>query len=287
LACHHLDEAAEDIGGEAVLPYRSGLVLERDGGELGDRVPDGLVFGQDLFVEVHLVDQRIAPESIGQTRSVAQQIADGNLPISRHGLQHLLPRLRIEFFHADLDALELRQPSRNRIVEEKVAFFVEDHDRDTGDRFAHRVDAKDRLFRHRRSGLNVLHAIGPELDHLASPRHDGHRTGEVMCFDVPPDEVVDAGEARAGDADVLRCGIGKALAADDRTDRNDNGHQSRGSADHHGASSNRRDGSECRAFRFRMQRVPACSFATECDAVGAMISSRDRDRDPASPSATP
>jgi hypothetical protein len=41
------------------------------------------------------------------------------------------------------------------------------------------------------------------LDHPAAPRDDGDRAGEVMCFEVPLDEVVDAGEAMTRHPDVL------------------------------------------------------------------------------------
>jgi len=95
-----------------------------------------------------------------------------------------------------------------------VALLVEDHHRDTRDRFAHRVDAEDRVLRHRYFSFDVLHAVSLELDHLAASGDDRHRTGEVMRHEVPLDEVVDPGEAGAGHADVFRRGEGEALRTD-------------------------------------------------------------------------
>jgi len=233
---HNLYKTAKDIGGEAVLPDGAWPVFEWNRGELGDRVLNGLVFCQDLFFEVHLIDQGGAPETVGQTRGVTEQVTDRDLAIRGNGLQNPLLRRLVNLFHADLETLEFWEIPRNRIVEQEVAFLEEHHDRNTGDRLGHGIDPKDRTFRHWHAGLDVLHPVGLELNHLPVAGHHGHRTGEVVCLEVPFDEIIDAREAIGRHTDILWGGRREALTPDDGATEDDDDDEGRDRGVFHGSS---------------------------------------------------
>ena len=137
-----LDEPAEHVGGDAVVPARSRLKDERLGGggfhELGER-PDVRV-ELDRAVAIERIDRVLVLESVGEPRGVDHEVVHGDGPREGH---------RGEAF--GLAALEHPCPGergdelRDRIVELEAAILVEHQRRDGRDRLRHRVDAVNRV----------------------------------------------------------------------------------------------------------------------------------------------
>ena len=71
----------------------------------------------------------------------------------------------------DDDFPELRDESGNRIVEIEAALLVQHHHRHRGDRPGHRVDAKQRTRRHRRSRRDLLNPHGFQVADVPASRY--------------------------------------------------------------------------------------------------------------------
>ena len=67
------------------------------------------------------------------------------------------------------------------IVEPELALLVQHHHRDGGDRLGHRVDAEERPRRHRRAGLQVLHADGFEVRRPSRCARPRRRRRQSCC----------------------------------------------------------------------------------------------------------
>ena len=101
-------------------------------------------------------------------------------------------------------ARELRRVLGDRIVELPLALLVELHHRDAGDRLRHRVDAEQRIERHRLVGR--LLADTPEVRDLAVTDQDVGHAGGVAVGDRLLHACVERVEAGLGEAERGRIG---------------------------------------------------------------------------------
>ncbi len=162
-----LDDAAEDVGRQAVVPRRARLAHERLRRELVDALLQRHVSGRQAVDDpdrpVGVADGPVVQEAVGQARTMGEEIADG----------HAAPRvLGLALLAGDALLLEGRDEARHRIVQAQLALLVEHHDRHAGDRLAHRRDAEDGVLAHRRLALDVLEPGRVDVDHLAVARDE-------------------------------------------------------------------------------------------------------------------
>ena len=197
-----LHDAAEEVGGEAVLPGRSGLVDERN-----LRQPLDLLGGRQVaHVEVdgaglieaglgeRLLDGGIGGQlAIGEAGGVAEEVLNGHRPLRRD----LAARGR------DLHVLEGRQPLRDGIDQLQHAVLDQEQGCDRDHRLGHRVDAEDRVGPHRIGAGGIAHAEGPRVDEAALARnhHDGAR--ELLVVDLLAEGAREQIEPGRGHPDAL------------------------------------------------------------------------------------
>ena len=136
-AGNDLDDAAENVGGAAVIPFRAGLAHQRQAGDQRG------VFGiADLAAAqprllIQLLHQAVAGVVVGDARGVAQQILDRHRPLQRHEVELAV------VLDADLLVGKFRDEFRDGIVEQEMAVLDQHHDADRDDRLGHREDAED------------------------------------------------------------------------------------------------------------------------------------------------
>ncbi len=170
------DDAAEDVGGAAVVPFGAGLAHQRQARD------QGRVFGvADLAAAqprllIHLLHQAVTGMVVSDARGVPQQVLHGHRPPKRHQIELAV------VLDADLLIGKFRDELRNGVAEQEMAILDQHHDAGRDDRLGHRKDAKDRIVRHRRGGRRALLAEGFEPADLTAPRHHrGHaRDGSLV-----------------------------------------------------------------------------------------------------------
>ena len=187
----YLHEVAEHVGRHAVVPLRAGRKLQRDLREIVDHSGErrARCAAADLRRAVHRIDRVCAEESVRQPRRVRQQILDGHRPRGRGRLIRLRIAAREHFQIAPL-----RDVLRDRVVQLERAFFVQHHQRDAGDRLAHRIDAENRVARDRRRAFDVAFAVGEEMRLFAVARNQAQIAGQLAAVDVTFDERLDVAE---------------------------------------------------------------------------------------------
>ena len=72
----------------------------------------------------------------------------------------------------------------DRLVERDAAFLDQHHEGHAGDRFGHRIDAKDGVVFHRRLALDVGKALHRAVDHLAAAVDQELRSRKAAGIDV-------------------------------------------------------------------------------------------------------
>ncbi|MOA24225.1 hypothetical protein D3C78_1448980 [compost metagenome] len=90
-ARHHLDDAAQHVGGHAIFERSTWLALQRQPGELGQHFRIGLTTAQEVPLAVHALNQRIAEGAVGQTGGVPEQVVHGHLALRWLKIQATLP----------------------------------------------------------------------------------------------------------------------------------------------------------------------------------------------------
>ena len=178
LAGDDLDDAAEDVGRAAVVPFRAGLADQRHAGDHGRVFGVGDLAAAQPRLLVELLHRAVAGVVVGQARGVPQQVLNGHLPLHRHELELAV------VLDADLLVGKLRDEFRDGIAEEEVAVLDQHHDADRDDRLGHREDAEDAVVRHRRGGRRALPADRIEPADLAAPRHHHGRAGQGSLVDL-------------------------------------------------------------------------------------------------------
>ena len=191
---HRFDQAAEHVGGHAVVPHGAGLVLQGQRGELDHELCRGLVQIHRVGGTIRRLHHRIAELAIGDAGGVAQQVLHRDLALDRLEVKPA-PAIRAHRFDADSQVLQFRQIGGHRIDQPQPSFFCQHHHRTGDDRLGHRGDAKNRLGRHRL----VLFAVGitkrVAVGHFAAPRNQHHRAGNRAACYVGVEGRCDTGSA--------------------------------------------------------------------------------------------
>ena len=203
LAGDDFDDAAENVGGAAVVPFRAGLAHQRQAGDHRG------VFGiADLAAAqprllVHLLHQAVAGVVVGDARGVAQQILDRHRPLQRHEVELAV------VLDADLLVGKFRNEFRNGIAEQEMAVLDQHHDADRDDRLGHREDAEDRVVRHRCRCRRALPAERLEPADLAAPRHHHGRAGQGSLVDLALEGVRHPLQPGRREPERFRFGLGE------------------------------------------------------------------------------
>ena len=192
LAGHDLDDAAEDVGRQAVLPPRAGLVEQW---RLAQAL-DELVHGQRQRrhvrgLRVHLVDFRRPAVAVRETGGVAHQVLDRHLALDRSAL------------HADRLGLERGNVLRHGIRQQQATFLVQRQRRHRDERLRHRGDPEDRVRRHRRARRLVTEADGLDVRDPPLARDDDDGARDPPALDVGAQHLRDAREALGGQPHLL------------------------------------------------------------------------------------
>ncbi len=159
----HLDDAATDVGGHAVVPARTGIEQQRDARQELHRLGQADVGSgevAEIVVAIDGVDRVGEHEPVGQPRHVRQDVVHGDGPGRGPHLGCILAATR-----PHLHVAELGDPTIDPVLEQDLTPFVELHQRDRGDRLAHRVDAEDRVVGQGLSGGDVGGAVRVPVDH--------------------------------------------------------------------------------------------------------------------------
>ena len=192
LATDDLDQPADDVGGNRIVPGLPRRELQRHAGQGGDS------FDQPLAVEV-LAELQLAVgginvaellEAVGQAGGVAQEVDDQHRPVGR---------LRLEGLHVaavvDPEVLPFGNVPGHRIVESGQALLDQHHEGDRGDRLGHRVDAEEVVALQLALPFAVGEAQHGLIGQLAAPPDLDLGAGQLARVDVPLlEETLDAAE---------------------------------------------------------------------------------------------
>ncbi len=200
LARELFDEIALDVDGDAVGPARARLREQRNPAEALDHLRQRRGRIQHVAVDDHLVDRVGRAEDVAEPRGVGHQLAHRHRPA--RVLQ--LRRAVVVLSGVDLQFRELRNVARHGIVEPPLAFLVQHHHRNAGDRFAHRVDPEDRILLQRIAAADAALASRVEVDDLAVALDQPCESGDLLVVDDLRHRRVEALETVRGDADRLR-----------------------------------------------------------------------------------
>jgi hypothetical protein len=170
LSADRLDDAADPVDVDAVLPSLAGVEVERPAQcrHLA-RYDPGRAGGLDVAQRVRV------PEFIGKAGRVGQQVPEGDRPLG--GAQQRRATGAEAFEHLRRGQRGFADV-RHRCVEAEPALLDELHRPNAGDRLCHREDAEDRVERHWRPAAELAHAERPLVDrplvarrHRDDPRH--------------------------------------------------------------------------------------------------------------------
>ena len=189
----HLDDAAEDVGGDRVVPFGPRLEQQREAGpdvaglgqvRAGRRAP--LEPGRAVQ-RVH----RVHPvEAVGEPGRVGEQVPDPDRLGGGDG--HLL---LVRAAVVDADVVEGRDEFADRVGEREPALLVQDHRGDRGDRLGHRVDAPQGVVGHRQPRLDVARPAPGHVRQVAVPADREQPAGQAPVFHVAGEVRVDALES--------------------------------------------------------------------------------------------
>ena len=176
LTRHHLDEAAENVGGAAVVPFRAGLADQRQAGDDGSMFGVGDLAAAQPRLLIKLLHRGVAGMVVGDARGVAQQVLDRHRPPQRHQIELAIG------VDADLLVGKFRNVFGDGFVEQELAVLEQHHDADRNDRLGHREHAEQAVVGHRRGSRRALVAQCVEPADLAAPgHHHGHaRDGALV-----------------------------------------------------------------------------------------------------------
>jgi len=122
---------------------------------------------------------------------------------SAHERVNGLAGVGVETRNAHLKIRELRQKLRDRVAEDEPALLDEHHGGDRGERLGHRVQAKDRVLRHRRAGPRIALAEALEVRDLALARDEDDRTRVPTARNLGLQHLGDTRQPLRGESDVF------------------------------------------------------------------------------------
>ena len=152
-----------------------------------------------MRVAVHLVDRRVAEETVGEAGGVAHQLAHGGRVVGI-GENHLA--VGVDAL-VDLEVGELGDEFGDGVGGEPLALLVEDHHGDPGDRLGHGVVAENHVLGHGRRAGQVALAVGAVVDDLAVAGEDGDDAGDLLLVDGLLHKGVETLQALGGKAERL------------------------------------------------------------------------------------
>ena len=187
LAAEHLDQVAQHIGSDGVVPALPRGELQRQPRQLVDHLLQGIAPPRQAHAQfpVGRVDVAGMHEVVGQPGGVHEQVADGHGALAgRRGEQ----RVRTGGAHPQLF------PGGNiavhGIVQGEQAALVQDHQGDGGHRLGHGVDAHDGVGGHGRAPLHIPQARHVQVAGLAAPGDQRNAAGDLARLHVTPAQVL-------------------------------------------------------------------------------------------------
>ena len=180
---HSLDDQAEHVDREAVVPHRARLVAS--GALASASRNSGAGVGQGRGRRrgrPELVHRRVAAVAVGEARRVAQQVLHRGLALRLARSPRSFCR-GVSLDDADLHVGELRQVLADRIGQQQLALVVQHHDRDRNHRLGHRRDREDASAGHRRlaAGSASRRSRSRRAGLCARWRHGA---GHLACVDL-------------------------------------------------------------------------------------------------------
>ena len=203
LAGNDFDDAAENVGGAAVVPFRAGLAHQRQAGDEGGVFGVGDLAAAQPRLLIQLLHQAVAGVVVGDARGVPQQVLNRHRPLQRYELELAV------VLDADLLIGKFRDEFRDGVAEQEMAILDQHHDADRDDRFGHGEDAEDRIVRHRRGGRRALPAERFEPADLAAAGHHHGRAGQGSLVDLALEGVRHPLQPDRGEAERFRFGLGQ------------------------------------------------------------------------------
>src|SRR5215472_9263547 len=203
LAADDLDDAAEDVGGTAVVPFRAGLADQWQLRDHDRMLGIGDLAAAQLRFLVELLHHAVAGVVVGDAGGMAQQV------LHRHRASYvdeLEPAVGLD---ADLLPGEFRDEFRHGVTEQQMAFLDQRHDRDRDDRLCHREDPEDGVVGHWPSIRRALFADGVEPADLAPARNQYSRARKGPLVDFALEAIGQFLQSGRRQADRLRLGVRK------------------------------------------------------------------------------
>ena len=174
-----LDDEAQHVEAEAVVPGRAGMVQQGHGAQAVQEFSPCHADGRlRASFRQHLVHGCGAAAAIDQARCMAHQVLDRDRPSGRHAIDDRFPfRVQDSYLHVG----EFREVLRHRVVDQQPALLMQLQAGDRRHRLGHRGDVEDRVRPHWRAGRLVEIAISLEMDELASPGDGKHSAGKLIA----------------------------------------------------------------------------------------------------------
>ena len=162
--------------------------------------------------------------AIGEARRVPQQIVNRHLAIRRDGRVRIFSEFGVSLRDTHLHILHRRQMFRHRIVKLQLAVFNQQHRRDRHHRFGHRVDAENRVLRHRRRSFFILKTDRFVIDQLIFAHDHHHCARQLALFDFLFEHLGDFRESLGGKSHRGRRGWrrGLRIGAEHKCCKNEN-----------------------------------------------------------------
>ena len=145
LARGSFDDRTEHINRDAVSPLGTGILLERNPGELLYHFLHGGISSEDIHLPIHFRDFA-SDKAIAITGGMTHQVGNGGFSFCRSGFAS---------FAEDDGIREFGKVTRDWIFESELSLLDELHGGCRGDRFRHRVDPKNCFGSHRFVGVDV------------------------------------------------------------------------------------------------------------------------------------
>jgi hypothetical protein len=200
-----LDEAAEQVGVEAVGPAFPRLVHQRHGGETVHRGEECVTLDiqshPDSGLGVKGDGIAGADHGVPEAGRVGEQVADRDVALRRHGGGRAIGR--IERRQHLLVAVG-GKIARDGIVETEAALLHQHHDGDAGDRLGLGRDAEDRVGAEWGAGLQIGVAGGAKKGHVAVTDHEGDAARQPAALQSVVHGALHAGEPLGREAGLDR-----------------------------------------------------------------------------------
>ncbi len=184
-----LDHAAEDVGGDAVVPLRARLEQQRQRRPAVARRRQVHAPGRAGVEAGRAVDRvdRVHPvEPVGEPGGVGEQVPD---PHRLGGRDR--ERVLVRAAGVDAQVGEGRDELADRVGQLQRALLVQHHRGDRGDRLGHREDAPEGVGFDRETFLAVAGAVAGHVRELAVPAHRDQVAGQPPVVDVAGEGAVD------------------------------------------------------------------------------------------------